>query len=78
MNRPTFVTMSTLAFTIVAYVALAQAAHADGLSQPAGAIESREVPPSGAYRCGGLDAYNHGNAACRIGGVVRAGMAPVH
>ena len=32
MNRPTFVTMSTLAFTIVAYFALTQTALADGLS----------------------------------------------
>ena len=29
MNRPTFVTMSTLVFTIVAYVTLAQTARAD-------------------------------------------------
>jgi hypothetical protein len=29
MNRPTFVTMSTLAITLVAYFALTQAAHAD-------------------------------------------------
>jgi hypothetical protein len=28
MNRPTFVTMSTLVFTLVAYVSLAQAAQA--------------------------------------------------
>ena len=29
MNRPTFVTMSTLALTLVAYCALTQVAHAD-------------------------------------------------
>ncbi len=29
MNRPTFVTMSTLAFTLVAYVALIQVAQSD-------------------------------------------------
>jgi hypothetical protein len=62
MNRPTFVTMSTLAFTIVAYVTLAQAAHAGHTSMPA--IESRDGPPSGAYREAPQGAYNHGNAAC--------------
>jgi hypothetical protein len=63
MNRPTFVTMSTLAFTIVAYVALARAAHAGDAVTP-GAIESREVPPSEAFRTGSPAAYNRGNAAC--------------
>ena len=30
MSRPTFITLSTLVFTIVAYITLAQTAHADG------------------------------------------------
>jgi hypothetical protein len=64
MNRPTFVTMSTLVFTIVAYFALAQAAHAGNNSLPAGAIESRDGPPSGAFHKGLPGAYNHGNADC--------------
>ncbi len=70
MNRPTFVTMSTLAFTIVAYVALAQAAHAGNNVAPAGAIESREVPPSGAFRTDRLDSYNSGNTACLTASLV--------
>jgi hypothetical protein len=37
MNRPTFVTMSTLVFTLVAYVSLAQAAQAGDPSTLAGA-----------------------------------------
>ena len=64
MNRPTFVTMSTLVFTIVAYVTLAQAAHAGG-------IGSGDVPSSGAYPEGRPAAYNHGNAACLITPLVR-------
>jgi hypothetical protein len=35
MNRPTFITMSTLVFTIVAYVALAQMPNAAALSMKA-------------------------------------------
>ena len=41
MNRPTFVTMSTLAFTVVAYVALTQTAQADGGL----ALDLREAVP---------------------------------
>jgi hypothetical protein len=40
MNRPTFVTMSTLAFTVVAYLALTQTAHADA------GLESRGWVPN--------------------------------
>jgi hypothetical protein len=36
MNRPTFVTMSTLAATLVAYFALTQTAHADAAIDPRG------------------------------------------
>jgi len=54
MKRPTFVTMSTLVFTIVAYCALTQAAHADadvaldlrGWSAEAAGIASHALPLS--------------------------------
>jgi hypothetical protein len=78
MNRPTFVTMSTLVFTIVAYVALSQTAHAGNNSALAGGIDSREVPPSGAFQNDCPLAYNHGNATCLIGDVADTGRPPAH
>ena len=71
MNRPTFVTMSTLVFSLVAYVTLAHTAHAGNTWMPTEAIDSRDGPPSGAYPRALRAAYNHGNAACLT-------TAPVH
>jgi hypothetical protein len=47
MNRPTFITMSTLIFTIVAYVALAQTSPVDtatAAAKPNGAGLALEIP----------------------------------